>query len=129
MEGFRVEGGAGESVGDGRRSFREAREGSLSGPDERLHDEAAAAVRSLHDSLSSGSLDGIRRAASSFRDLAGAVGATGLLAEARRLELLGKDGDLQGARGVLPDLEQELSLILWRTPAPRGSPVSQGVES
>jgi HPt (histidine-containing phosphotransfer) domain-containing protein len=66
----------------------------------------------LRQALVAGDGTALQFAAHSLKGMAANFEARGLVAEARRLELLGYDGDLSGACEALRDLERELTRVV-----------------
>lgn len=64
--------------------------------------------RKVRGAVDRGDAPALSLAAHSVRGIAATFEATLLAGEARRLELLGRDGDIAGAREALPDFESEL---------------------
>ena len=65
----------------------------------------------LRRALGEGDAAGVARAAHSLKGAAGNLAAEGVVAVARRLEALGKAGELAGAEEVLGQLEAEMALL------------------
>jgi HPt (histidine-containing phosphotransfer) domain-containing protein len=68
--------------------------------------------RQVRGAMERGDAPALALAAHSFRGMAATFEAIALVGEARRLELLGRDGDISGARGALPDFERELRRLV-----------------
>ena len=90
------------------------------GGDEKLFTEAVglflaeipSALCRVREAVRRSDAKGLAEAAHGMRGMASSFEATALVAEARRLELLGNDGDLAGARGALPEVEREAARLV-----------------
>lgn len=68
-------------------------------------EDAPHLIEQMHQGLASGDADVFRRAAHSLKSNSANFGAMQLAGQARQLEMLGKEGRLEGADALVAELE------------------------
>ncbi|HSG07698.1 MAG TPA: Hpt domain-containing protein, partial [Longimicrobiales bacterium] len=81
--------------------------------------EAPKIFGQIEEAVGSGDTDAARRAAHSLKSASGNIRAVRLAELLQAMEVLGKAGDVEGARGALPELQGEFRAVLAYLRAPR----------
>jgi HPt (histidine-containing phosphotransfer) domain-containing protein len=75
-------------------------------------EDAPQLLDSLNTALGAGDAEGFRRAAHSLKSNGASLGAMSFSASSKELEMMGKAGDLQGAEGMVENLQSEFTVVM-----------------